>query len=309
MATDLFFGFTGDEHEADVENTTGASSSHKMIQEDAPQLQPPAGLALDVFYFKTVDLTLIPSAVKNGAVCLDGSPPAYHIDRGVGEGAHKWLVHIEGGGWCDTTENCLNRTKNIYGLGSSKIMQAKNFTGLLGDNQQFNPDFYNWNRVFVRYCDGASFTGNSYDPVNKLHYKGAKVFSAIVKDLLGKGMRNATNCFYPQYVVPHVETPLFLINSAYDSYQVSFLLVLIAGFRSEFVSALPKLGNGSFRGMFVSTCVIHCQSQLEPNWVSDPGFRLENKTMAEALGSWTNGRSSVQIVDDNDVPKICLTPL
>ncbi|XP_074330622.1 pectin acetylesterase 7-like isoform X2 [Apium graveolens] len=379
-------------------------------------LLTPAGLALDVFYFKTVDLTLIPSAVKNGAVCLDGSPPAYHIDRGVGEGAHKWLVHIEGGGWCDTTENCLNRTKNIYGLGSSKIMQAKNFTGLLGDNQQFNPDFYNWNRVFVRYCDGASFTGNSYDPVNKLHYKGAKVFSAIVKDLLGKGMRNATNalltgcsagglsailncdkfrsflprhtnvkcssdagyflhvkdvfgeynfanfydrivklhgstknlpractstmrprslCFYPQYVVPHVETPLFLINSAYDSYQIGYILApsinnlpqswerckndtttcsqdqidILKGFRSEFVSALPKLGNGSFRGMFVSTCVIHCQSQLEPNWVSDPGFRLENKTMAEALGSWTNGRSSVQIVDDNDVPKICLTPL
>lgn len=22
------------------------------------------------------------------------------------------------------------------------------------------PDFYNWNRVYVRYCDGASFTGD-----------------------------------------------------------------------------------------------------------------------------------------------------
>ncbi|KAK1394696.1 Pectin acetylesterase [Heracleum sosnowskyi] len=377
-------------------------------------LLAPVGFAVDVTYFKTVDLTLIPSAVKNGAVCLDGSPPAYHIDRGVGDGAHKWLVHIEGGGWCDTTENCLNRTKNIFGLGSSKIMQAKNFTGLLADNQQLNPDFYNWNRVFVRYCDGASFTGNSFDPVNQLHYKGAKVFSAIVKDLLGKGMSNATNalitgcsagglsailncdkfrsflpthtnvkcasdagyflhvkdvfgeynyanfydrivklhgstknlpractatmrprslCFYPQYVVPHIETPLFLINSAYDAYQIGFILApsinnlpqswerckndtttcsqdqveILKGFRSEFLGALPKLGNGTFRGMFISSCLAHCQSQLQLNWDSDPGFRLKDKTMAEALGNWTNGRSSVQIIDDNDVPKICLT--
>lgn len=30
-------------------------------------LLTPVGLAVDVTYFKTVDLTLIPSAVKNGA--------------------------------------------------------------------------------------------------------------------------------------------------------------------------------------------------------------------------------------------------
>ncbi|XP_074326043.1 pectin acetylesterase 7-like isoform X2 [Apium graveolens] len=263
-------------------------------------LLTPVGLAVDITHFKTVALTLIPSAVKNGAVCLDGSPPAYHIDRGVGDGANNWLVFLEGGGWCDTTENCLDRTKDKEGLGSSKIMQAKNFTGILGHDQKLNPDFYIWNRVFVRYCDGASFTGNSFDPVNKLYYKGANVFNAIVEDLLGKGMRNATNalfmgcsagglaailncdrfrsfltehtnvkcasdagyflhtkdifgeyhyanfynrivnlhgsiknlpkactstmrprslCLFPQNIVPHIETPLFLINSAYDGNQ------------------------------------------------------------------------------------------
>jgi hypothetical protein len=29
------------------------------------------------------------------AVCLDGSPPAYHLQRGSGSGADSWLVHIE----------------------------------------------------------------------------------------------------------------------------------------------------------------------------------------------------------------------
>lgn len=29
------------------------------------------------------------------AVCLDGSPPAYHFDKGFGAGINNWLVHIE----------------------------------------------------------------------------------------------------------------------------------------------------------------------------------------------------------------------
>jgi hypothetical protein len=28
-------------------------------------------------------------------------------------------------------------------------------------------DFFNWNRVFVRYCDGASFSGNSSLPADE----------------------------------------------------------------------------------------------------------------------------------------------
>jgi hypothetical protein len=28
-------------------------------------------------------------------VCLDGSPPAYHLARGFGSGVNSWLVHFE----------------------------------------------------------------------------------------------------------------------------------------------------------------------------------------------------------------------
>ena len=42
------------------------------------------------------------------------------------------------------------------------------------------PDFYNWNRVFVRYCDGASFSGNVSLPtknkVNEMTYSYDLVF-------------------------------------------------------------------------------------------------------------------------------------
>lgn len=29
------------------------------------------------------------------AVCLDGSPAAYHLMRGFGSGSDKWIVHLE----------------------------------------------------------------------------------------------------------------------------------------------------------------------------------------------------------------------
>ena len=32
--------------------------------------------------------------------------------------------------------------------------------GFLSGDQTVNPDFYDWNVAYVKYCDGASFAGN-----------------------------------------------------------------------------------------------------------------------------------------------------
>ncbi|KAM0884148.1 hypothetical protein ACQ4PT_031188 [Festuca glaucescens] len=44
-----------------------------------------------------VELTLLAGATEKGAVCLDGTPPGYHLQRGSGDGANKWLIHLEDG--------------------------------------------------------------------------------------------------------------------------------------------------------------------------------------------------------------------
>ncbi|VAI48387.1 unnamed protein product [Triticum turgidum subsp. durum] len=106
-----------------------------------------------------VDITYVESAVAKGAVCLDGSPPAYHLAPGSGSGVNSWLVHFEGGAWCNNAATCLQRSRTP--LGSSKEMARRvAFTGILSNASDYNPDFYNWNRVKVRYCDGSSFTGD-----------------------------------------------------------------------------------------------------------------------------------------------------
>ena len=102
----------------------------------------------------------------------------------------------QGGGWCESVEKCLSCKETD--LGSSKQMVKQfGFSGLLSSQQKSNPgrisqfpsglvllldafiltdilfehvDFYNWNRIKVRYCDGSSFTGDLVNPVSYLNY-------------------------------------------------------------------------------------------------------------------------------------------
>ena len=99
------------------------------------------------------------SSVAQGAVCLDGSPPGYYIRPGSGEAQAKWIVYLEGGGYCQDLSDCYQRSKTD--LGSSKNWHSSvQLTGFLSDSETVNPDFYNWNIVLVMYCDGGVYSGN-----------------------------------------------------------------------------------------------------------------------------------------------------
>jgi len=140
----------------------------------------------------SVNITVLKNAVAKGAVCLDGSPPAYHLHRGHGTGANNWLVHLEGGGWCSDIPSCSQRARSE--LGSSLYMgESIAFTGILSDVQSQNPDFYSWNRVMVRYCDGSSFTGDveELELGSKLYSRGQRIWQAVMEDLLAQGMDRA----------------------------------------------------------------------------------------------------------------------
>ncbi|KFK43264.1 hypothetical protein AALP_AA1G101100 [Arabis alpina] len=137
-----------------------------------------------------VGLTLVQAAAAKGAVCLDGSVPGYHLYRGYGSGANSWIIQLQGGAWCDSIKNCQNRKWSGFGS-STKMEKQLNFTGILSNKATENPDFYNWNKVKVRYCDGASFSGDSENKAAKLQFRGKRIFLAVMDDLMAKGMRQA----------------------------------------------------------------------------------------------------------------------
>uniref|UniRef100_A0A803NE82 Pectin acetylesterase n=1 Tax=Chenopodium quinoa TaxID=63459 RepID=A0A803NE82_CHEQI len=134
-----------------------------------------------------VDITLVKSTTAKdlGAYCLDGSLPAYHFSKGFGSGTNNWLLHIEGGGWCNDVKSCLERAKTRRGS-SHYMAKGRVFPGILSNKDSHNPDFYNWNRVLLRYCDGASLAGNS-----KYEDGGQKIWQAMISDLLPQGLAHA----------------------------------------------------------------------------------------------------------------------
>ncbi|KAF5815671.1 putative pectinacetylesterase/NOTUM [Helianthus annuus] len=380
-----------------------------------------------------VGLTFLDTAVAQGAVCLDGSAPAYHMDKGFDAGIDNWLVFFEGGGWCNNVTNCLARRDTR--LGSSKqMLTTETFSGMFHNKPKYNPDFYNWNRIKVRYCDGASFTGDveEVDPKTNLHFRGARIFRAVIEDLLAKGMKNATNAmlagcsaggltsilhcdnfrsllpanttvkclsdagffinaktiigtshiegfyadvvkthgsakvlspactskmspglvradalkntlkvdffcqnskltflivfcsvFFPQNMVQYIETPIFLINAAYDSWQVKNILApgvadrkgtwrdcklditkcssaqlnILQGYRQEFLKALTGFDNSPSRGMFINSCYSHCQTGIQETWLRNDSPLLSNTTIAKAVGDWYYERATFQKID------------
>lgn len=78
---------------------------------------------------------------------------------GSGDGADKWVLHLVGGGWCATTQECYERS--FTALGSSKDLdESLDWRGIFSSDEAVNPDFYNWNIVAFIYCDGGSFAGD-----------------------------------------------------------------------------------------------------------------------------------------------------
>ncbi|XP_039061837.1 pectin acetylesterase 3-like [Hibiscus syriacus] len=357
-----------------------------------------------------VPLTLIQGAASKGAVCLDGTPPGYHLDRGFGSGSNSWLIQSEGGGWCNTIRSCLFRKTTR--CGSSKFMEKQiNFTGILSNKAEENPDFYNWNRVKLRYCDGASFAGEGQNEANQLHFRGQRIWSAAMEELMAKGMQNAeqvlhlacffgsssgcsagglasilhcdevkdlfpgttkvkrpsdaglfldatnvagghtlrdmyegvvilqgvqknlpntctsqmdpTSCFFPQNLVANRPTPMFLLNAAYDAWQVQESLIPLSAdpncfwrdckmdhahcissqmqslqnFRTLMLNALNGFLKSDQNGLFINSCFAHCQSERQDTWYENDSPRVGNKAIAVSVGDWFFDRMAVKAID------------
>ena len=155
---------------------------------DVTHLTPPPQFELNT-------LTAYPTAL-----CLDGSPGAYYSYHQ--ENVDKWLIYIEGGAWCFTAESCAERAQTPLGSSKSYLESFPRDQGhghnpvLLGGitsgNCTLNPTFCQHNVVFIKYCDGASFTGSktggssSSSSINDLHYRGFDILTAILTDLKTK---------------------------------------------------------------------------------------------------------------------------
>jgi hypothetical protein len=164
-----------------------------------------------------LDLSLYPDAL-----CLDGSPGAFYLLPGVGEGASDFVAHQNGGGWCVSLDDCRKRAfegpvyANQPSLGSSLnwgpgpcTPELANSTlpcvadggsgGILSSNQTINPSFWQATKVWFGYCSGDSFAGALTEPlpVNSTHsvyFRGDAIMKATLETLAtNHGLASATS--------------------------------------------------------------------------------------------------------------------
>ncbi|GFY83336.1 pectinacetylesterase family protein [Actinidia rufa] len=132
-------------------------------------------------------------------------------------------------------------------------------------------------------------------------------------------------CFFPQYALPFIRTPFFILNSAYDVFQFHHILVPpsadlqgrwnrcklnpiacntnqldnLQAFRKDMLAALRLFFEYSRRGgMFINSCFAHCQSESQDTWFAPNSPRIHNKKQLEigTLGEGSLRKLTVNIL-------------
>ena len=57
----------------------------------------------------------------------------------------------------------------------------------MSTNQTLNPTMYDWNHVYIEYCDGGSFSGDQQETVMSteglLYFRGKRILNAVLDSL------------------------------------------------------------------------------------------------------------------------------
>ncbi|KAL2941790.1 Pectin acetylesterase 6 [Bienertia sinuspersici] len=241
-----------------------------------------------------VPLTLIHGADSKGAVCLDGTLPAYHWDRGFGSGANSWLIQLEGGGWCNNVRTCVYRKKTRRGS-SNYMEKTLAFTGILSNKPEENPDFFNWNRIKLRYCDGASFASEGQDKANELFFRGQRIWSVAMEEFMRKGMRNADRALLSGCSAGGLASILHC--DEFHELFTGHTKVKCLRFRMQMLNSIKGFSRSKPNGLFLNSCFAHCQSERQDTWFADDSPVLQNKPVAIAVGDWYFDRSGIKYID------------
>ena len=151
----------------------------------------------EIEYFPIIELDN-----SYNAKCLDGSNYRFNFIPGKNDGKNKFFLYFEGGGWCgqetfgeNFIESCFERAKTSMGtqIGYLSSIIISRLQRLISNKKKYNPNFYNWNKIFVRYCDGSSFISDKeYEKNNtKIYMYGKKNLLGIINYL--KIYHNFTN--------------------------------------------------------------------------------------------------------------------
>ncbi|XP_020572952.1 pectin acetylesterase 3-like [Phalaenopsis equestris] len=132
-----------------------------------------------------------------------------------------------------------------------------------------------------------------------------------------------TSCFFPENLVANIKTPLFLLNAAYDVWQLyeslappradpegywtackanynncnSSQLQVLQDFRQRMVDSVKEFQLLQKNGVFINSCFAHCQTERQDTWHGPASPAISNKGIAKSVGDWYFERAVVKEID------------
>ncbi|KAK9841444.1 hypothetical protein WJX74_005942 [Apatococcus lobatus] len=152
------------------------------------------------------------------AVCNDGTPGAFYVRPGQGQGSRRWVIRIQGSQWCWDEQSCnvrergatwglmtSNHTKEWISSTQPEVEGIFGFMlkgiGSINVDPVLNPLWHNWNHVYVWSCTSDLFLGDA--PANYTSnsgpwaFRGRRVMAATMEMLLqDEGLDNATDVLF-----------------------------------------------------------------------------------------------------------------
>lgn len=323
----------------------GAGRRSRRRRAAAAVTSPPAPLM--------VPITILESAVDLGAVCMDGTPPAYHLHPGSGAGNNSWIVNLEVNGFYFRGQRVWDATvRHLLSIGmaaADQVLLAGCSAGGLAvilHCDQFQAFFPRSNNAAA--AGGTTTTttvkcladaGLFLDATDVSGGRSLRSYYSDIVAMQGVGPNlppactarlDTASCFFPQNVIDGVNTPIFLLNAAYDAWQIQESLApsgadpsgawracksnhsacdatqmkFLQGFRDQMVASVLGgrfAGSRSNNGLFINSCFAHCQSELPATWswshAAGASPAIQSRGIAKSVGDWYFGRAQVKAID------------
>ena len=192
-------------------------------------------LILSIFLYYSFDTSYEEIEIRDSnsnAKCIDGSNYKFLFSKGFGNGSNSFYIYFESGGFCgdknyDAKDNdaplkdCYDKRNSQLGSNKFKFIFKyfnKFASRFFTSSKYYNPIFYNWNKVFIKYCDGTFHIGNIKEPIQfnntQLFIRGEEnvksVFNYLIKnnnfsnakDVVGVGSSagGIAVVFYSKYI-------------------------------------------------------------------------------------------------------------
>jgi len=120
------------------------------------------------------------------AVCNDGSPAAYYWRMGR-PATKRWLVFLEGGGWCSSKDTCKARCGGSTADWCSSESWHSNWnisTGILVQDEL--EELVHAHKIYIPSCSSDAFMGNGRQW--GMEFRGARIVEAVFKDITKFGL-------------------------------------------------------------------------------------------------------------------------